>query len=130
MATIFTTTKSQSPQTQTQSLIANQVGKSILQSVNIKQPQQQQPSQTQAQQHVLPGKTLLASQIKLVSSGQIKSLLSGHGLQSQTIFIKQTSPSAAQGQQIQQQAQQQQQIKVIKVNEKLFDEFLNGKIEI
>ncbi|KOX72436.1 Nuclear factor related to kappa-B-binding protein [Melipona quadrifasciata] len=38
-----------------------------------------------------------------ISSGQIKSLLTGHGLQGQTIFIKQSSPSGNQSQQIQQQ---------------------------
>ena len=82
--------------------MTNQGAKSILQSANVKQQQQQQ-------QHVLPGKTLLSSQIKLVSSGQIKSLLTGHGLQGQTIFIKQSSVGSGQSQQIQ---QQQQQLKV------------------
>lgn len=80
-------------QQQQQTIVTNQAGKSILQTANIKQ---------QSPQHVLPGKTLLASQIKLVSPGQIKSLLTGHGLQGQTIFIKQ-SPSNNQSQQIQQQ---------------------------
>ncbi|XP_076757201.1 nuclear factor related to kappaB binding protein isoform X2 [Xylocopa sonorina] len=97
----------QPQQQQQQTIVTNQPGKSILQTANIKQQQSQQ------QQHVLPGKTLLASQIKLVSSGQIKSLLTGHGLQGQTIFIKQSSPSSNQSQQIQQQQlkqQQQQQI--------------------
>ena len=92
---IFPTAKIQSQQQQT--IVTNQPGKSILQATNLKQHQQ----------HVLPGKTLLASQIKLVSSGQIKSLLTSHGLQGQTIFIKQSSPATAQAQQV-----QQQQIKV------------------
>ncbi|XP_015596568.1 nuclear factor related to kappa-B-binding protein isoform X2 [Cephus cinctus] len=102
---IFPASKIQTQQQQ-QNVITNQAGKSILQNSNVKQ-------QTQ---HALPGKTLLASQIKLVSSGQIKSLLTGHGLQGQTIFIKQSSsPSAGQQQQLQQQqlkrvvATQQQQ---------------------
>lgn len=86
----------QTQQQQQQTIVTNQAGKSILQTANIKQQQSQQ-------QHVLPGKTLLASQIKLVSSGQIKSLLTSHGLQGQTIFIKQSSPSSNQSQQIQQQ---------------------------
>ena len=86
----------QQQQQQQQTIMANQTGKNILQAASIKQQQSQQ-------QHVLPGKTLLASQIKLVSSGQIKSLLTGHGLQGQTIFIKQSSPSGNQSQQIQQQ---------------------------
>lgn len=98
LATIFPNAKVQSQQQQ-QTVVTNQSGKSILQTSNIKQ---------QSQQHVLPGKTLLASQIKLVSSGQIKSLLTGHGLQGQTIFIKQSSPSNNQSQQL----QQQQQLKV------------------
>ncbi|XP_076648684.1 nuclear factor related to kappaB binding protein [Halictus rubicundus] len=89
-------------QQQSQTIVTNQGGKSILQTANIKQQQSQQ-------QHVLPGKTLLASQIKLVSSGQIKSLLTGHGLQGQTIFIKQSSPSGNQPQQLQQQQLKQQQ---------------------
>ncbi|XP_034938876.1 uncharacterized protein [Chelonus insularis] len=93
---IFSTAKIQNQSQQT--VLTNQTGKSILQSANLKQQQQ----------HVLPGKTLLASQIKLVSSGQIKSLLTGHGLQGQTIFIKQSSPSTAHAQQIQQLKQQQQ----------------------
>ncbi|XP_043522153.1 nuclear factor related to kappa-B-binding protein isoform X2 [Frieseomelitta varia] len=96
----------QQQQQQQQTIMTNQAGKNILQAASIKQQQSQQ-------QHVLPGKTLLASQIKLVSSGQIKSLLTGHGLQGQTIFIKQSSPSGNQSQQIQQQQlkqQQQQQI--------------------
>lgn len=88
--------QSQQTQQQQQTIVTNQAGKSILQTANIKQQQSQQ-------QHVLPGKTLLASQIKLVSSGQIKSLLTSHGLQGQTIFIKQSSPSSNQSQQIQQQ---------------------------
>lgn len=89
--------QSQQPQQQQQqTIVTNQAGKSILQTANIKQQQSQQ-------QHVLPGKTLLTSQIKLVSPGQIKSLLTGHGLQGQTIFIKQSSPSSTQSQQIQQQ---------------------------
>ncbi|XP_076244084.1 nuclear factor related to kappaB binding protein [Calliopsis andreniformis] len=92
----------QSQQQQQQTIVTNQGGKSILQTANIKQQQSQQ-------QHVLPGKTLLASQIKLVSSGQIKSLLTGHGLQGQTIFIKQSSPSGNQPQQLQQQQLKQQQ---------------------
>lgn len=104
LATILPPTKVQSQQlqqqqtqqSQQQTIVTNQAGKSILQTANIKQQQSQQ------QQHVLPGKTLLASQIKLVSSGQIKSLLTGHGLQGQTIFIKQSSPSSNQAQQIQQ----------------------------
>lgn len=93
----------QQQQQQQQTIMANQAGKNILQATAIKQQQSQQ-------QHVLPGKTLLASQIKLVSSGQIKSLLTGHGLQGQTIFIKQSSPSSNQSQQI-----QQQQLKVREV---------------
>ncbi|XP_043593392.1 nuclear factor related to kappa-B-binding protein-like isoform X2 [Bombus pyrosoma] len=92
----------QTQQQQQQTIVTNQAGKSILQTANIKQQQSQQ-------QHVLPGKTLLASQIKLVSSGQIKSLLTSHGLQGQTIFIKQSSPSSNQSQQIQQQQLKQQQ---------------------
>lgn len=100
LATIFPNAKVQNQQQQ-QTVVTSQTGKSILQTSNIKQ-QSQQP-------HVLPGKTLLASQIKLVSSGQIKSLLTGHGLQGQTIFIKQSSPSNNQSQQLQ---QQQQQLKV------------------
>lgn len=86
--------QSSQPQQQ-QTIVTSQGGKSILQTANIKQQQ--------SQQHVLPGKTLLASQIKLVSPGQIKSLLTGHGLQGQTIFIKQSSPSSNQQQQLQQQ---------------------------
>lgn len=50
---------------------------------------------------------------KTVSSGQIKSLLTGHGLQGQTIFIKQTPPGTATQPQVNQlqppQQQQQQQ---------------------
>ncbi|CAK9828671.1 Nuclear factor related to kappa-B-binding protein [Anthophora retusa] len=92
----------QQSQQQQQTIVTNQAGKSILQTANIKQQQSQQ-------QHVLPGKTLLASQIKLVSTGQIKSLLTGHGLQGQTIFIKQSSPSGNQSQQLQQQQLKQQQ---------------------
>lgn len=99
IATIFPNAKIQSQQQQT--VIGNQGAKSILQTANVKTQQQQQQ-----QQHV--GKTLLSSQIKLVSSGQIKSLLSGHGLQGQTIFIKQSSLAAGQTQQL----QQQQQLKV------------------
>lgn len=114
-----------SQQLQQTTTTSNQTGKSILQAVKQQQQLQlqQQPAQQQAtqqqtqtqqpqqqiqqQQHVLPGKTLLASQIKLVSSGQIKSLLTGHGLQGQTIFIKQSaSPGTAQ------QQLQQQQLKV------------------
>ena len=108
LATIFPPNKVQSQQQQQQqpqqqqTIVTNQGGKSILQTANIKQQQSQQ-------QHVLPGKTLLASQIKLVSSGQIKSLLTGHGLQGQTIFIKQSSPSGNQPQQLQQQQLKQQQ---------------------
>ena len=102
VATIFPTTKIQNQQQQQQqTVMTNQGAKSILQNANVKQQQQQQ--------HVLPGKTLLSSQIKLVSSGQIKSLLTGHGLQGQTIFIKQSAVGAAQTQQLQ---QQQQQLKV------------------
>ncbi|XP_017878978.1 nuclear factor related to kappa-B-binding protein [Ceratina calcarata] len=107
LSTILPPSKMQSQQQsqqQQQTIVANQAGKSILQTANIKQQQPQQQ-----QQHVLPGKTLLASQIKLVSSGQIKSLLTGHGLQGQTIFIKQSSPSGNQSQQMQQQQLKQQQ---------------------
>lgn len=100
IATIFPNAKIQSQQQQT--VIGNQGAKSILQTANVKTQQQQQQ-----QQHV--GKTLLSSQIKLVSSGQIKSLLSGHGLQGQTIFIKQSSLAAGQTQQLQQQQQLKQQ---------------------
>lgn len=99
VATIFPTAKIQNQQQQQQPVMTSQGAKSILQNANLKQQQQ----------HVLPGKTLLSSQIKLVSSGQIKSLLTGHGLQGQTIFIKQSSVGAAQSQQLQ---QQQQQLKV------------------
>jgi len=106
LTTILPSTKAQNQQQQQSTIITNQAGKSILQTTNIKQQSQQQ----QQQQHVLPGKTLLASQIKLVSSSQIKSLLTSHGLQGQTIFIKQSSPSNNQSQQ--QQLQQQQQLKV------------------
>lgn len=104
LTTIFPSTKTQNQQQQQQqpTIVTNQAGKSILQTANIKQQQPQQ-------QHVLPGKTLLASQIKLVSSSQIKSLLTSHGLQGQTIFIKQSSPSNNQSQ----QQQQQQQLKVL-----------------
>ncbi|XP_015428389.1 PREDICTED: nuclear factor related to kappa-B-binding protein [Dufourea novaeangliae] len=113
LTTIFPSAKVQSQQQQQQqsqpqqqqqpqTIVTNQAGKSILQTANIKQQQSQQ-------QHVLPGKTLLASQIKLVTSGQIKSLLTGHGLQGQTIFIKQSSPSGNQPQQLQQQQLKQQQ---------------------
>lgn len=110
LTTILPPTKAQN-QPQQSAIITNQAGKSILQTANIKQQQLQQQPQ---QQHVLPGKTLLASQIKLVSSSQIKSLLTSHGLQGQTIFIKQSSPSnnQSQQQQLQQQQQQQQQLKV------------------
>ncbi|XP_066595888.1 nuclear factor related to kappa-B-binding protein isoform X3 [Prorops nasuta] len=103
LTTIFSTakTQTQATQQQQQAIITNQTGKSILQTTNLK-PQQ-------GQQHVLPGKTLLASQIKLVSSGQIKSLLTGHGLQGQTIFIKQSSPVNSQAAQLQQQQLKQQQ---------------------
>lgn len=97
--------QSQQTQQQQQTIVTNQAGKSILQTANIKQQQSQQ-------QHVLPGKTLLASQIKLVSSGQIKSLLTSHGLQGQTIFIKQSSPSSNQSQQIQ---QQQLKVRIVQV---------------
>lgn len=97
--------QSQQTQQQQQTIVTNQAGKSILQTANIKQQQSQQ-------QHVLPGKTLLASQIKLVSSGQIKSLLTSHGLQGQTIFIKQSSPSSNQSQQIQ---QQQLKVRIVRV---------------
>lgn len=107
LTTILPSTKAQNQLQQQSAIITNQ-GKSILQTTNIKQQQSQQ--QQQQQQHVLPGKTLLASQIKLVSSSQIKSLLTSHGLQGQTIFIKQSSPSNNQSQQ--QQLQQQQQLKV------------------
>ncbi|KAL6260847.1 hypothetical protein P5V15_008374 [Pogonomyrmex californicus] len=103
LTTILPSTKIQNQQQST--TITNQAGKSILQTTNIKQQSQQQ-----SQQHVLPSKTLLASQIKLVSSNQIKSLLTSHGLQGQTIFIKQSStPSNQSQQQLQQQQQQQQQ---------------------
>ncbi|XP_043265213.1 nuclear factor related to kappa-B-binding protein isoform X1 [Colletes gigas] len=110
LTTIFPQAKVQSQQQQQQTqqqqqqqtIVTNQAGKSILQTANLKQQQSQQ-------QHVLPGKTLLASQIKLVSSGQIKSLLTSHGLQGQTIFIKQSSPSGNQTQQLQQQQLKQQQ---------------------
>ncbi|XP_046488673.1 nuclear factor related to kappa-B-binding protein [Neodiprion pinetum] len=85
----------------------------VQQQQQVAQPQQQQlqqQQQQQQQQHVLPGKTLLASQIKLVSSGQIKSLLTSHGLQGQTIFIKQSgSPTTTTQQQLQQQQLKQQQ---------------------
>lgn len=97
--------QSQQTQQQQQTIVTNQAGKSILQTANIKQQQSQQ-------QHVLPGKTLLASQIKLVSSGQIKSLLTSHGLQGQTIFIKQSSPSSNQSQQIQ---QQQLKVRIVRI---------------
>lgn len=109
LTTILPSTKAQNQQQQQSTIVTNQAGKSILQTANIKQQQSQQQ-----QQHVLPGKTLLASQIKLVSSSQIKSLLTSHGLQGQTIFIKQSSPSnnQSQQQQLQQQQQQQQQLKV------------------
>lgn len=111
LTTILPSTKVQNQQQQQSTIVTNQAGKSILQTTNIKQQQSQQ--QQQQQQHVLPGKTLLASQIKLVSSSQIKSLLTSHGLQGQTIFIKQSSPSNNQSQQQQlQQQQQQQQLKV------------------
>ncbi|XP_033219071.1 nuclear factor related to kappa-B-binding protein isoform X2 [Belonocnema kinseyi] len=99
VATIFPTAKIQNQHQQQQTVMTNQGAKSILQNANVKQQQQ----------HVLPGKTLLSSQIKLVSSGQIKSLLTGHGLQGQTIFIKQSSVGAAQSQQLQQQQQLKQQ---------------------
>lgn len=102
LTTILPCTKMQNQQQQP-TIVTNQAGKSILQTSNIKQQQSQQ------QPHVLPGKTLLASQIKLVSSSQIKSLLTGHSLQGQTIFIKQSSSSNNQSQQ---QLQQQQQLKV------------------
>ncbi|XP_011706105.1 PREDICTED: nuclear factor related to kappa-B-binding protein isoform X3 [Wasmannia auropunctata] len=107
LTTILPSAKTQNQQQQQSAIMTNQTGKSILQTTNIKQQSQQQ----QQQQHVLPGKTLLASQIKLVSSSQIKSLLTSHGLQGQTIFIKQSSPSnnQSQQQQLQQQQQQQQQ---------------------
>lgn len=108
LTTILPCTKMQSQQQQP-TVVTNQAGKSILQSTNMKQQQQQQSQQQQS--HVLPGKTLLASQIKLVSSSQIKSLLTGHSLQGQTIFIKQSSSSNNQSQQ-QLQQQQQQQLKV------------------
>ncbi|XP_050452746.1 nuclear factor related to kappa-B-binding protein-like isoform X1 [Cataglyphis hispanica] len=101
LTTILPCTKMQNQQQQP-TIVTNQAGKSILQTTNIKQQQSQQ------QPHVLPGKTLLASQIKLVSSSQIKSLLTGHNLQGQTIFIKQSSSSNNQSQQ---QLQQQQQLK-------------------
>lgn len=104
LTTILPSTKVHQNQQQP-TIITNQAGKSILQSTNMKQQQSQQ-------QHVLPGKTLLASQIKLVSSSQIKSLLTSHGIQGQTIFIKQSPPSANQSQQQLQQQQQQQQLKV------------------
>lgn len=90
VAAIFSNAKIQG---QAQQAVMSNQGKSILQASNVKQtPGQVGQQQTQ---HVLPGKTLLASQIKLVSSGQIKSLLTGHGLQGQTIFIKQSSPSTS-----------------------------------
>lgn len=110
--TIFPSAKIQN-QTQ-QTVLTNQTGKSLLQNTNIKQQLQQQQQQ---QQHVLPGKTLLASQIKLVSSGQIKSLLTGHGLQGQTIFIKQSSPSAT---------QHVQQLKVHSQHNLFFDNIYNS----
>ncbi|KAL0130422.1 hypothetical protein PUN28_002239 [Cardiocondyla obscurior] len=134
LTTISSSTKTQSQPQQQTAVATNQTGKSILQTANIKQQQHQQqqqqllqqqqqqqpqPSQPQApqpqpqphqQQHVLPSKTLLASQIKLLSPSQIKSLLTSHGLQGQTIFIKQSSPSNNQSQQ-QQLQQQQQQLK-------------------
>lgn len=103
LTTILPCTKMQNQQQQP-TIVTNQAGKSILQTTNMKQQQSQQ------QPHVLPGKTLLASQIKLVSSSQIKSLLTGHSLQGQTIFIKQSSSSNNQSQQ--QLQQQQQQLKV------------------
>jgi len=113
---ILPSTKTQNQQQQQPTVVTNQAAKSILQTTNMKQQQSQQQQQQQQQQHVLPGKTLLASQIKLVSSSQIKSLLTSHGLQGQTIFIKQSSPSSNQSQQQQlqqqQQQQQQQQLKV------------------
>ncbi|XP_029668197.1 nuclear factor related to kappa-B-binding protein-like isoform X1 [Formica exsecta] len=102
LTTILPCTKMQNQQQQP-TIVTNQAGKSILQTTNMKQQQSQQ------QPHVLPGKTLLASQIKLVSSSQIKSLLTGHSLQGQTIFIKQSSSSNNQSQQ--QLQQQQQQLK-------------------
>ncbi|KAJ8683468.1 hypothetical protein QAD02_019260 [Eretmocerus hayati] len=93
------------PVQQAQTILATQPGKSLLHTSNLKQQQ--------VQQQVLPGKTLLTSQIKLVSSGQIKSLLTGHGLQGQTFFIKQ-APSTSQAQvQVQQQQQSQIQQRVV-----------------
>lgn len=53
-----------------------------------------------------------SSMKKIVSSGQIKSLLTGHGLQGQTIFIKQ-SPSASTSQAQAQQSQPQIQQRVV-----------------
>ncbi|CAB0028352.1 unnamed protein product [Trichogramma brassicae] len=87
VTTLFST-GGKSVQSQAQ-IITAQPGKSLLQSSNLKQQQQQQQ-----QAHAVSGKTLLTSQIKLVSSNQIKSLLTGHGLSGQTIFIKQ-APSAS-----------------------------------
>lgn len=106
LTTILPCAKMQNQQQQS-TIVTNQAGKSILQTTNIKQQSQQQP-------HVLPGKTLLASQIKLVSSSQIKSLLTGHNLQGQTIFIKQSSSSNNQSQQQLQQQQQQLKVKFYK----------------
>lgn len=87
-------------QQQQQTVLSTSVGKSLLQTSNLKQQPQLQ------QQHVLPGKTLLASGIKLVSSGQIKSLLTNHGFQGQ-ILIKQpvTTASTSQAQTLQAQSQ-------------------------
>ncbi|KAL7299791.1 hypothetical protein TKK_0007536 [Trichogramma kaykai] len=90
VTTLFST-GGKSVQSQAQ-IITAQPGKSLLQSSNLKQQHQQQQQQQQA--HAVSGKTLLTSQIKLVSSNQIKSLLTGHGLSGQTIFIKQ-APSAS-----------------------------------
>ena len=67
VATIFPSgakvIQSQATQPQQQTVLNTQAGKSIL-TANIKQQQQQQ--------HVLPGKTLLASQIKLGIMGFLK----------------------------------------------------------
>lgn len=63
VATIFPSgakmiqSQTQAQQQSQQTVLSTQAGKSILHSSNLKQQQQQQ--------HVMPGKTLLASQIKL-----------------------------------------------------------------
>ncbi|XP_012254609.2 nuclear factor related to kappa-B-binding protein [Athalia rosae] len=100
----------QQQQSQQQQAMPQQQQQTVQAQSQQQPPQiQQLQQQQQPQQHVLPGKTLLASQIKLVSSGQIKSLLTGHGLQGQTIFIKQSASPATQQQLQQQQLKQQQQ---------------------